>query len=583
MAPAAESVAGVWRGRLAAAAAVAVLAALYAPSLAAHVREGERRYNDDVCQHLSPFLRPLSDGPADYIDRYCRATLPTGYRAIFSAARAFDGVRPLSRFLPGALLILTAAGAAAAAARFAGVAGGFAAAALVLSADVFLARMTGGLPRAFAFPIFAAAAAAAARGRPAGVAAAAVAGAALYPSIAVPAGLGLAALCLPPARWTGLDPAAWPRRRRWTLLALAAALCAFAILPNAIALRPYGGRIVRRSLEAYPEAARGGRLGEGDRIDFRPSLGSCLREMPPLAFRSGGRPWRDARDAAGAPLIPDAAILAILALLGASAAVRTREGRRLLALTLGAPAAFLLARAASPLLYLPQRHLFYPLIALAPVWLVAGAAQVPALGAAWIGLARRRPAPRVPSWAAGVAALLAAGGLLLAQGGRVNPSAGYTARDEPESGFHRFVESLPADAFLAGWPNAMSPIPFVHRRAVYVSYEAHLPFHAGYLDEMRRRMHALIAASFATDPEPLLRLRDDGVTHLVVERRHLAGAPNRYFRPFGSAILRAAKTVTPETSEALSRQPQAVVYADADRVVLDLSKVEPESTGPANP
>jgi len=60
-----------------------------------------------------------------------------------------------------------------------------------------------------------------------------------------------------------------------------------------------------------------------------------------------------------------------------------------------------------------------------------------------------------------------------------------------------------------------------------------MPFHRQYAELMRDRMSALIAAYFASDPEPIRTLRRrHGVTHLIVDRRHFDAAP-LYFAPFG--------------------------------------------------
>src|SRR5207248_8147106 len=76
-------------------------------------------------------------------------------------------------------------------------------------------------------------------------------------------------------------------------------------------------------------------------------------------------------------------------------------------------------------------------------------------------------------------------------------------------------------------------------RQVFITEELNGAFQKGYADEMRRRMHALVEAYFATDREPLERLRDDfGVTHLIFQQSILEKPPD-YSKPFSDWIQKA--------------------------------------------
>jgi hypothetical protein len=116
-------------------------------------------------------------------------------------------------------------------------------------------------------------------------------------------------------------------------------------------------------------------------------------------------------------------------------------------------------------------------------------------------------------------------------------------------------------------------VPYLARRTAFVTRETHMPFHRRYTEHMRERMRALVAAYFASDPEPLRALhRRHGVTHLVVERRHF-DAPPPYFEPFGSetrVAFAAGKARGFELLRVVEREKAASVDGF---VLIDLSRI----------
>jgi hypothetical protein len=459
--------------------------------------------------------------------------------------------------------------------KLAGAAGAWTAVALSLSADYFLSRMAGGLPRGFALPLLAACAAASLHGRLLLVAASACLLAAFYPAPGVTAGLALAMLCAMPRALPAGARGRWTLPRRAALVVVTPLVMAAVVAPTMRDLRPFGHAVGPGEIRDFPEAGRGGRLQAGDRVDFDMGVASCIRACAPLAFSNAGRAWWPAlRERVREGRLRDilAAVLALLVLPGAFAAAwREEEARRLLLLSAAVVAAYVAALRLTPHLFVPQRQVAYAVPLLAILWLIAAAAAAPRLLA---GVVRPwRPwldRPRVRS-----ACVLAAGAaVLLAAGGKPAARAGLTARATADDPLLQFLDGLPADAYIAGWPNAMAPVPYLCARPVYVSYETHLPYRAGYALEMRRRMGLLIDAYFSPSVEPLLRLRDEeGITHFVVDVRHLKGAPPRYFRPFDGLIQDALRG-NATGSFAVFRQPAAAqVYAAGSFFVLDLSRV----------
>ncbi len=563
----------------------ATLLALYAPALLEHRRLAVEPgvFNNDARQQIYPFFRyeDRSLFPADYAGDYFLACLPAGYRALYTAASLGPGAEALSDALPYLLLALTAAALGAAAHRLGGWPAAFTAAVLCLGGGLFLARMSGGLPRAFGFPIAACALAALVRGRSRALAAAVVAGAAFYPVAAMPAGLALAAWMVLPARDRG-DAREWSPRRRAALVAGTALASALLLAPTLLAARAYGPAIGPGDLAEFPEAGPGGRYAGADRPPY-PAFAPLLRQTVEGGLRGRGEAlvpavkswWSHHRGAARIALW---SLVAIAALGWARLAALRPEARRASLLAAAAFVGHAAATAAAPRLYLPQRYVLYPMLPFAILLLAAGAAGlVP-------GAAAGGPAP--PAGAGGrrwlrpaaVGAFCVA--VLALLGGRGSPTAGLDTRVDPDAAVFRFLRTLPPDALIAGWPRGvMDDVPYVSRRQVLLNYETHQAFHARYTLEMRRRMRALAEAYLAARPEPgpepelapLLELhRQYGVSHLLIGVPALRARSLRYFKPFDAEIARALAGSGGRRLALLKRRPEATVFDDGRHRVLDL-------------
>jgi hypothetical protein len=121
----------------------------------------------------------------------------------------------------------------------------------------------------------------------------------------------------------------------------------------------------------------------------------------------------------------------------------------------------------------------------------------------------------------------------------------------------------------------MDDLPLLARRTAFLTKQTHMPYHSGMTLLLRERMRALIAAYFAPDDGPLLRLRKQfGVTHLIVEWAHFSGAPPSYFRPFDKDIRRAVRNLRGRKPSVLAAAERASVYRDSTYALLDLALLE---------
>ncbi len=567
------------RGQLLAVlAAVAALEVVFGPSLWAHLTRAANPdiVNDDARQQIYPFFRyeDFALFPNDFIGDYYLACLPVGFRALYTVGAWAFGAAPLSKVVPYALLAITLVATVLAARRIAGFGGGLIAAGLILSSGLFLARMSGGLPRAFGFPIVALTLLALIEGRPRLHAACVIAGAAFYPAAAVPAGLSLTLLFFfVPAVDRGAAQG-WSRARRCKFLAGTALAAALLVAPTFIASRSYGPVIRAGDTRAFPESGPGGRYGPDDRAPFS-GFFRTVPEVLEATLVGAGEPllpplrrWLDADEQNGASKNERYGTLLegllVLVLSGWAAIVqRSPGGRRLLCLPFAALIGYTVARAAAPHLYLPQRYVLLPVPLTAIVLLAtAGAGYVP-----------RRAGERRPYLPPLAAALLGVTALL-ALGGRGSPKAGLQVELRPNEGIYAFARSQPESSLFAGFPAGVANnIPYASRRPVLVSSETHQAFHAGYVLEMRRRTTAVVRALYAEDLAPLLALRRQwGVTHFYYRRSQSRGKALDYFRPFDE-ILRSAAARASGKPRVVESLQAARVFEQGDLVVLDLRKV----------
>ena len=509
-------------GRLETGLLVVALVVVFGPTLVAHARTASDpfRFADDVRILIPPLFRAEDPGlfPFDPVTEYYLASLPDAHRLLYSLFAPVVDPAEQSKVLPYLLLAVVVGCLAAAAHRLGGKPAVLGALGLALGSAHVLGRLVGGLPRAFALPLLAAGALCLVAGRPIGLAALAVIGAAFYPVVGVLLGLSLFGLLVMPVKDRG-RAVGFTLRRRAVVLALTAGCIAVVVLPSALRLRAYGPVIDASQVLSFPEAGEYGRFDPPDRPPF-PALPKAL--APPLAATIVGD---------GAPLVgfsnlrahggaASLALFLVAAFGWVVLARRSPEARRLLVFLAALVIAHTLSLVATPYLFLPERYVAYgipivallgvpaafsflaahakPLVRSVPlVWNLVVLALVGARGASWAGLTVLVPADERPLYSS--------------------------------------IARLPKSSIVAGWPGfAIDNVPYLSRRTAFVTRETHMPFHRRPTLLLRERMRALVAAYFASDPEPLRALRRrHGVTHLVVDRRHF-DAPPPYFEPFGS-------------------------------------------------
>lgn len=555
------------------AAAIVPLCVVYGPALVEHIGHSANplTYNDDVRILNFPFFH-YSDRALfahDPISEYMLDALPEGYRMIFISAAYLWNPGSFAKLVPYLLLLVILGSCAAAANKIAGKPAAFAAMALTLGSGLFLARMAGTMPRAFAYPLIAATIAALAYGRAWWVAALVVVGAGFYPVTAVVIGFSLAGmLLLLPADDRG-SASDWSLKRRFVFLCGTAGAAALVLAPTVWRLRKWGAQITPDMFQRFPESGPGGRFGGIDHPPFPPFIVSAHEFV------------RDTLLGTGKPLLESARkwlehghykshreavleLLLVIVVLGWAQLAWTRaEARRVLLLVASALFGHAISLPITPHFFLPQRYVQYTV----PVVVIVLTAT--AFGGLWSAIARSQMLKRV----APVFVLSANIGVLLLVGSRGSPNAGMDITlNSGQTQLYDKLATLPKDAVIAGWPPELDNVPYVARREVFLSQETHVPFHVVFTELTRQRMEAVIDAYFATSVEPLERLHRLGASYFLVDLRYLRRPPG-YFRPFGRDIQVALGRARGRPFEVNRQIGPAGVYRQGDLVLLDLSRL----------
>jgi hypothetical protein len=507
------------------------------------------RFAEDARIYIPSFYRD-HDGlcRTDYTLQYIRTGVALGFAAIYES-----GADPelISKRIPYVLDVLLAVFLAMAAYRLGGPRAAVVAVALLFASPKFLSQLSGGIPRSFAFPIYALTMWGTVAGRPIIIAVAALAGALFYPPAAIVAGGALAVLLLViPRSHRGLAEE-WTLARRVTTVAVTAVVCILLTLPIVVRMKTYGARIGPANRSAFPEARIGGRYVGQNAPPYVPFANAAADPARPSVVDRRTQPAR------GVYLRAIATLVTIIAVCGFLFTAReSKRARRLLTLAALAPCLYVAAVLFDPVLFIPNRYLAHLHIVL--VLAIAS-------GATALASSMKR------SWQ--TVSLFTGALLIVAMADLAAPAQGLNV---DVSRYRPLMESLASDPtarLIAGWPNGpVDSVPYIVRKPAFVAKETHQAFHTEPVLEMRRRMNALIDAYWAESLPPLLRLRNEfGVTHLIVNRSHYRDEAPTYFEPFRERILdRRAHCRAPLTM----RVNDAVTFREGDLFVIDLQRLE---------
>jgi len=479
--------------------------------------------NDDVRQQVYWMQQYQDDRlyAGDYPTRYASAYVPWGVQLVYAAAAPFVNPVQFSKVLTALLFLFSVGMMFLLARRLAGQTAALMAACIFCYFGFFLGAISGGLSRAFVFPMLLWYLYCLADARPAAAALVAGLQSLFNPYLFVLCFCTHLLFLLQPR---GLPPEAvqaggaekrkpaW-RRLLLPLLPLAAGGLLLAVRHLLLSDEAFGDLVTPTDMAGQVVYTAAGRYP----ILPVPSL---LFELVRPFVTDLPRNWTG--------------IVAGLAGLGLMAGILFRglqrrgrfpdlSGLRFFAYLLAASLLlFLLARVLLMQLFLPRRYLEYSLTVF---YCIASAVL---LGQAVEALSMGRKK-----------LLLLVGALLLLGAVRLQDVAiyDYGAR----APLYRFLAEKPVDSLMAGHPALMDNVLTFARRKVLVSYELSHTWYRRYWSVLQQRTRDLFVAYYAEDPATIRHFcRRYGVDYLVVRKADFEpgriAAGTLYFQPFGEAI-----------------------------------------------
>ena len=561
---------------------VLVLGFLFWPGVKHHWRVIQNPYFApfDAAQYIPAFFKfdrndPI---PTTYAkEYYLNAVCPLLYKGIGIAGAQLGDVRHFQigmMYLAYALFIAVLG-------RTAWLLGGAllssAVVAFTLTAWIFIGYgFIGAAPRMYGYPLIALIMYSLISDRPKLLAVTVIAGALLYPIVAMIGGLCLAGWMLIKRLSSQGRVSKWSFSHRLRILALTAVLSSTGLVPLILGSLPYGRHVTASDIATYPEAGPDGNYRPYDQLPYKLFghetvvylLGPMLSHGDPIA------PWFSLHKRLDhLPLlfvmVVTGLMMAIVTLRGMKVTIEeshTGPGMRVVVFFIVCLLLHIVAWLAAPYLYIPTRYLMFSLPFILTL-LFPWSLHV---------LVQRSPRVR-SSWCKNVIFLGIISTYLIAFGGRGNVDFAAPV-DKPVQSLLSAIAALPKGVVIAGWPvGELRQVEYLTRRNAFLTGDVHQVLHVKFMETMRRRMDALFDAYFSTDAAPLYRLRREfGVTHFLIETRDFTDSahPPEYFSPWRARIgprLREINGREYLLNESLRKN--AAVFNENGFILLDLRKL----------
>jgi hypothetical protein len=534
--------------------------------------------NGDAYQHIAPmwFSRQPIEAVNDYTMRYyLTAIFPPFFKWTYSALTIWATPALAAKLVTVTLSLAFIGLSTASAFQLSGTAAACFSFFLATAGVVKNMFFMGGIQRGFGFFLTSLALYLVIQGRLAALAVVAVLAAGFYPAAAIFLLLTLGVLYLLPQRLRG-ELHSWGLKARLATLVSAGILASIVVIPLMLHGREYGERLSLEAQSEFAEWGVGGRYNQGDRgVPANLARKSFFTLIASLSAHRLDRSFTREIDTGSLdlardipPAIQPVLVLILTALLAGFTLARSSwklspATARCSIFTLMVFVSFFLAKALFPILYIPSRYLALGIVCLVPV-------VFPAIWGTAINKLTRGSSVTTRSLIAAVfgSIVFTYLGWTSLQVKRFSSVAGHRA-------LFNFIKSLPDNTVIASWPRSVANnITLFSGKPVLVFEEGHQIFHRDFLEEMRRRTRAIIAAYSATDAGPFIELNKKyNVSHFLLQRTYLREAPD-YFAPFGEESKAARQALGDRPlffSELIEKR---AVFRAGDQVLLDIRDLE---------
>jgi hypothetical protein len=484
----------------------------------------------DASQQLPPLIAWLEDDFVldEYIRRYYLSWMPPltkGYYWLMSAL----GVSVINASVAlqyGSFIFLAVFGWLIGA-RLCGIPCAFGTVLILISTGFFY-NIIGGIPRSFAFLMFAAILWGVVSQRFIATCMFTVVSSTCYPIATVVGGITLVV-------WLSVKTLKSDLRSdrivqlRWVALCIAGVVSVALLLSISHGIEnEFGSAIEESEYGIYPEAGPDGRSWTRRKFDNAPHF-DRLRKVISSALVAPNR-FID---------FPKSDVVFLLLLLTPIAFFYTikhsTEARPIIYFVVAATLAYILAELADPYLYFSHRYAYYSLPLVFAVTLPYALYHVSRTSFS-PGRVERAFAWKQSSLFVALMAIV-----LGVTGGPPPPGSGYHYLDSDDRRLLEYVATLPETSKVALWPksNLAASVPLAARRSVLFNDKFHQSFHRDYVLEMRIRASDFFAAYFYPTASNLIRLRDQHqVSHMIIDQRHFSGTSQvKYFEPFNGQIV----------------------------------------------
>lgn len=224
-------------------------------------------------------------------------------------------------------------------------------------------------------------------------------------------------------------------------------------------------------------------------------------------------------------------------------------------------------------LYVPDRHLQLPC---AVFFIVAFSTAITRLwneNSARVGMFRSRIFhPRI---LASCAAALLLAVILFGSGLGLDGTLNFNrTRDQKGRVFAWASKYTPLDSRFAGDPAFIDPMMLFGARKVFISFETAHPFYDKYRIETRRRLELSLRAHYATDFTPLIALADAGNDYFVYDRKIFRDLSKAQYGPPFYDLVKELTAKSPQIFEDFKNRaqsdPELVPFADKYGLVVNL-------------